>query len=239
MSTTNNSYNQVGNFAAASEAACRSLVFGGVAMRFPSLRFAFQEGGVAWAAELLGGLLGHLEKRNLRAIQHNNPSRLDKAALAELFRKHATGLTAARLDRLPEALTMLSDPDELPSDVDMFGESQLQTADDLLTLFSTRFFFGCEADDPMNALAFASELTPRGVELPAVFASDVGHWDVRDMRDVLPEAYELVEDGRLTDEQFEKFVFSNPVKLWTSMNPAFFEGTSVADAVDELTGSRT
>ena len=34
-------------------------------------------------------------------------------------------------------------------------------------MFSTRFFFGCEADDPMNALAFASDLNPGGAILPA------------------------------------------------------------------------
>ena len=43
MSTVNNSYNQVGNFAAADEGLCRSLVFGGVPMRFPNLHFAFHE----------------------------------------------------------------------------------------------------------------------------------------------------------------------------------------------------
>jgi len=46
------------------EGTCRSLVFGGVPMRFPNLRFAFQEGGVAWAAALLAGIISHYEKRN-------------------------------------------------------------------------------------------------------------------------------------------------------------------------------
>ena len=86
MSTTNMSYNQVGNFATAGEAICRSLVFGGVPKRFPQLRFAFQEGGVAWGASLLGAVLAHWEKRNIEAIQHYNPEHLDRALLEQLFR---------------------------------------------------------------------------------------------------------------------------------------------------------
>ena len=97
-------------------------------------------------------------------------------------------------------------------------------------MFREQFFFGCEADDPMNAIAFSPALTPGGIQLPAVFASDVGHWDVRDMREVLPEAYELVEEGRIEQGQFEDFVFGNPVRLWAGMNPRFFEGTVVEEA---------
>ncbi len=227
MSTTNNSYNQVGNFAAADEGTCRSLVFGGVPMRFPGLRFAFQEGGVAWASALLAGLVGHFEKRNLDAIQHYNPARLDLDLLGRLFDEYATGGVASRRARLGEGLVMLSDPDELPSDVDMFGASGLRSVEDLLDMFAGRFFFGCEADDPMNVLAFTPELNAGCVSLPAVFASDVGHWDVRDMTEVVPEAYELVEEGRMDEGQFRSFVFDNPVRLWAGSNPRFFDGTVI------------
>ena len=122
MSTTNNSYNQVGNFAAADEGTCRSLVFGGVAKRFPNVHFAFQEGGVAWASALLAGLVGHWEKRNIEAIQHYNPANLDQALLQSLFAEHATGGIADRVDRLADSLVMLSDPDELPQDIDQFAD---------------------------------------------------------------------------------------------------------------------
>ena len=54
-----------------------------------------------------------------------------------------------------------------------------------------RFFFGCEADDRLNALAFDRRLNPAGARLNALFGSDIGHFDVPDMREVLPEAYEL------------------------------------------------
>jgi hypothetical protein len=231
MSTTNNSYNQVGNFATADEGTCRSLVFGGVPMRFPRLRFAFQEGGVAWAAALLAGIAAHWEKRNIEAIQHYNPANLDRDALGRLFEEFATGGIAERRARLDDGLVMLSDPDELPRDVDMFAESALTDVHDIFDIFANRFYFGCEADDPMNALAFSSSLNPGGVTLPAVFASDVGHWDVPDMREVVPEAWELVEDGHINEEQFRAFVFDNPVRLWTATNPDFFAGTVVSKAL--------
>jgi predicted TIM-barrel fold metal-dependent hydrolase len=233
MSTTNNSYNQVGNFAAADEGTCRSLVFGGVPMRFPGVRFAFQEGGVAWAAALLAGMVGHWEKRNIEAIQHYNPANLDRDQLQRLFEEYATGGIAEQRARLGDGLVMLSDPDELPRDVNMFGESELTGVDDLFDIFANRFFYGCEADDPMNVLAFSPSLNPGGVTLPAVFASDVGHWDVPDIRQVLPEAYELVEKRHIDEDQFRAFVFDNPVRLWTGMNGGFFRGTAVEAAVSK------
>jgi hypothetical protein len=199
-------------------------------MRFPTLRFAFQEGGVAWAAALLAGIVGHFEKRRLSAIQYYDPARIDHDLLGALFDEYSTGGIAERRDRLDQSLVMLSDADELPRDVDMFGESQLMSVDELLDIFSNRFFFGCEADDPMNVLAFSPSTNPGGVTLPAIFASDVGHWDVRDMREVLPEAYELVEDGQIDAKAFRAFVFDNPVRLWTGTNPGFFEGTAVEGA---------
>jgi len=48
------------------------------------------------------------------------------------------------------------------------------------------------------------------------------------MRQRLPEAYELVEDGHITSDDFRAFTFTNPVKLWGTQNPRFFEGTRVA-----------
>ena len=48
------------------------------------------------------------------------------------------------------------------------------------------------------------------------------------MRDRLPEAYELVEDGHITADDFRDFTFANAVRLWGTQNPRFFEGTRVA-----------
>ena len=77
---------------------------------------------------------------------------------------------------------------------------------------------------------------PGGAVLPAIFSSDIGHWDVPDMRGVVPEAFELVERGHIDESQFRDFVFKSPAELWTSMNPAFFAGTSVEGAVGKLVG---
>jgi hypothetical protein len=51
---------------------------------------------------------------------------------------------------------------------------------------------------------------------------------VIDMRHPLPEAYELVEDGHITADNFRGFTFANAFKLWGTQNPKFFEGTRVA-----------
>jgi hypothetical protein len=53
---------------------------------------------------------------------------------------------------------------------------------------------------------------------------------------VLPEAYELVEDGLLNANDFRDFTFANAVRLWGTQNPDFFEGTVVADAAAAVLG---
>ena len=83
----------------------------------------------------------------------------------------------------------------------------------------------------MNALAFNGTLLPHGVRLNAMFASDIGHWDVPDVREVLPEAWELVEHGHLSEEDFSDFACGNVVRMLTDLNPRFFEGTAVAEVV--------
>ena len=92
----------------------------------------------------------------------------------------------------------------------------------------TPFSFGCEADDRMNARAFARRVNPFGARINAIFGSDIGHFDVPDMREVLPEACELVEDELITADDFRDFTFANVVRLWGTVNPKFFEGTVVA-----------
>ena len=98
-------------------------------------------------------------------------------------------------------------------------------------LFVAPFWFGCEADDPMNPHAFNRAANPFGAAMQAVLGSDNAHWDVTDMNKVLGEAYEMVEKGLLAEADFEAFVFTNPVALHAGMNPSFFEGTAVEHAV--------
>jgi hypothetical protein len=100
-------------------------------------------------------------------------------------------------------------------------------------LFVDNFYFGCEADDRMNAVAFNPKLNHLGVKLKALYSSDMGHWDVPDIRNVVPDAYQLVDDGLMTEDDFKAFVFDNVVEMHTQMNPDFFKGTAVEAAVDK------
>ena len=97
--------------------------------------------------------------------------------------------------------------------------------------FVPNFFFGCEADDPMSAVAFNTKLNPLEARLGAMLSSDIGHWDVTNMREVVEEAYEMVEKELMTDEDFRDFTFANPVRFFAGMNPDFFKGTAVESAV--------
>ena len=70
-----------------------------------------------------------------------------------------------------------------------------------------------------------------------MFSSDIGHWDVHDPAEVVPECHELLSEGILTPEQFRAFTFTNAVRLYTRADPDFFDGTAVA--AEALTPSET
>jgi len=81
-------------------------------------------------------------------------------------------------------------------------------------IYSCRpFTSACEGDDRVTAWAFDAKKNPFGSRLNALYSSDLGHWDLPDMRDAAVEAYELVEKGLISEEDFRDFVFVNPVKL--------------------------
>lgn len=234
VSSTNYVHNHLGNFAAAQEAVCRSLVMGGVPRRFPDLRFSFLEGGTAWGCQLYADLLGHYEKRNKDAVVMFDDSRIDVAAAVDLFARFATGPVAKVGQRFEASIRRSVEAAARPSSIDDFAESGLTSSEDILDVFTRQFFFGCEADDPMNALAFNRALLPHQARLNAVFASDIGHWDVPDVRGVLPEAWELVEDGHLSEDEFRDFTCGNVARMLTAGNPHFFDGTAVEDDIKAL-----
>jgi hypothetical protein len=89
----------------------------------------------------------------------------------------------------------------------------------------------------MNVCAFG-RANPFGAQLNAIYSSDIGHFDVIDMRDPLREAWELVEDGLITEANFRDFTFANAVRLWGTQNPHFFEGTVVAAKPPQSSPSR-
>ena len=94
--------------------------------------------------------------------------------------------------------------------------------------FSTNFYFGCEADDRTTLWAFDPRM---GFRLRPVFSSDFTHFDVPDFADVIPEAFEMVEKGFVTEQDFREFTFTNAAMLHTRNNPDFFKGTVVEQAV--------
>jgi len=118
--------------------------------------------------------------------------------------------------------------------LDEWAPSGVQSPEDIRDIFTKQFYFGCEGDDPLNVLAFDTKSSPFNARLHALYGSDLGHWDVPDMGDAAHEAYELVEDGLLSAEDFRDMVFTNAAEFWTSTNPNFFQGTVVEDAVKQI-----
>lgn len=221
-SITNYVFNHIGGLAHAHEALCKALFIGGVYRRFPTLRFGYLEGGVMWGASLLADLVGHWDKRGGRAIEQLDPSRLDVAAVMELVGRYGTDEMIANADRLEESFRRRPARPEL---LDEFAGATLASVDDIISTFAERSFFGCEADDPLMPLSLDLRVAHRPVTLKPILGTDVAHWDAPVMNEVIPEAYESVEEGRLSDDGFRSFVFANAVALHGGVNPAFFEGT--------------
>jgi predicted TIM-barrel fold metal-dependent hydrolase len=235
-SISNSVYNHVGHFATAATAVCKSLFLGGVARRFPELRFLFLEGGVGWARSLLADLTSHWEKRSLAGLARDSDPRLADAELFAALEREFGGTLRRDLPREELAKRWQVHPED---PTDSFAALDVATKDELRALFARSFYFGCEGDDPLMPAAFDSARNPGRVRLNATFGSDIGHWDVPLMEEVLEEVYEPVEKGLLDPHDLREFVFANPVRLWTSTNPKFFEGTAVEEAAAQIRGRAT
>ncbi len=237
ISPSNFVYNHIGHFAAASEAVCKALFLGGVSRRFPTLNFAFLEGGVGWACQLYADLVGHWEVRSLKGLEDVNPDNLDRELLTKLAEQYGDD-SVVRALRGGKGIGRSAGPETVGriDNLDDYSACEIKSREDIRELFVNRFYFGCEADDPMNALAFNQKLNPGGARLNALFGSDIGHFDVADMAHVVPEAYELMEDGLLSEGDFRDFTFANPVRFWGEANPEFFKGTVVEAATAEVLG---
>ena len=236
-SPSNYVFNHLGDFANGSEFFCRSVFFSGVSRRFPQLSFAFLEGGVAWAVNLLNDIVEHWEKRNLDSLKRNlDPATLDVDLLERLFREFGDQrLSAERMRTSPHgSFSAIA----MPENADEFAACAMREVRDLRRLFVDPFYFGCEADDRLISIAFNRRLNPLGAPLKPVFGSDIGHWDVLDATSVLTEAWTQVTAGLMTAENFRDFTFANPAMLHLSMNPDYFRGTVVEDAAAKLLRQR-
>jgi hypothetical protein len=247
MSPSNFTYNHIGHFASAGEAVCKALFMGGVTRRFPTLKFGFLEGGVGWACQLYADLIGHWKKRNSKALEEVDPANLDRDLLRQLFEKYQNKAAAEKLGgwkSVPEGEAVAAQwAAQGPQVIDDFAACGISKAQDIRDLFAKNFYFGCEADDPMNAWGFNRQVNPYGARLKTLFGSDIGHFDVPDMTEVLVEAHELVDDNIITEDDFRDFVYTYPVEFWGGMNPSFFKGTVVEQHAATLlqagAGSRT
>jgi len=221
-SPTNYSYNHVLGHGYMQSEYCRSLIYGGVPMRFPNLPFCFLEGGAAWAIEMLGALEEHYEKRGPDGLANYDPTRLDVAELESILARY--GFPA-------EPPEMIGEKDRSPWARDEFEESGLRSEDDLARIFGDQFYFGCESDDVTVHRALDGPGNPMGVRLRPVFSSDIGHWDVPNLDAPLPNSHKLLSQGRMSKDDYRAFVFEEVVRLHTRLNPNFFSGTVVEDAV--------
>jgi predicted TIM-barrel fold metal-dependent hydrolase len=236
-SFSNGEFNRLGHAADAHVPVTKALFLGGVVRRFPNVTFAFLEGGVAYAVELLCNLLGGWEKRHFAAMeQHLKPTNIDVARLGTLIAAH--GYRALQ-DKGSEAIDALQLEDLVAREtaaLDDYAELGVQSGAELSELFARNFYFGCEADDATTLWGFDRRMPRR---LKAILGTDVGHWDVTDFDEVLPETWELVEHELIERADFKELTFANAVELHTRMNPRFFDGTRVEGAVEaHLAGLR-
>ena len=203
-SMTNYQYNHIGWFAAGGEALCKSLFFGGVPHRFPRLKFAFLEGGVGWACSLYADLVAHWKKRNARAIGQYDPSRVEPTVLRDLFSKFGGKVALPDVDPVGNIAWLEAWKRDCPRPFEDFARCGVELEENIRDLFVEYFYFGCEAVDRTAAWAYNRRINPYGARLKALYSSDVGHWDVPDMQNVVHEARELLEEELLTESEFEK-----------------------------------
>ncbi len=233
-SISNYMNNHIGHFADGSEAFARALFFGGVTRRFPGLRVGLLEGGADWGARVYIHLVDRWQKRGKEGLVNYDPAQTDRALLTEIFERYGKDLSRGRSiegedlirDTLGERYTKDARQPE-PQDRDDFSAAGIESVEDIKKRWVDSFFFGSESDDRTVAHAFNDKANPLGVKVNAIYSSDVGHWDVPDLTQVLAESYALVEEGALTEADFKAWVFGNPYKFYTEANPNFFKGTAV------------
>jgi len=239
-SITNFVYNHVGHFAESNHAFCRAVFLGGLAHRYPNLNFGFMEGGISWAVQMCLDMIEHWEKRRRDALQY--PADTNITEIKQLIDRYGDHRLKANADNIMNHLDIfrpncsveeLSRPEFVNDD---FAACGVNSKDDIRNVFANNFYFGCEADDRATVFAFDKRM---GVRLRPIFSSDFTHFDVPSFAAVVPEAFEMVERGFVTDEDFRDFTFANAASLHTRNNPDFFKGTVVEKAVGDALGLKT
>ena len=232
-SINNFTYNHVGHFAESNHAFARGVFLGGLVRRYPNLNFGFMEGGISWACQMCLDLIEHWEKRRRVGLQY--PNETNVAALRQFIDRYGDQKLKANADAIMNNLDVfrpncsveeLGRPEHV---VDDFEAAGINSKEDVRAVFSNNFYFGCEADDRATMWAFDKRM---GVRMRPVFSSDFTHFDVPSFAEVIPEAFEMVERGFVTEQDFREFTFTNAASLHTRNNPDFFNGTVVEKAVN-------
>ena len=240
VSRTNYSYNHIGSFAQRMHHMCKSLFMGGITTRFPRLNIAFLECGVGWAAILLADLLEHWEKRNPEALPSLDPAAIDWA-LARAADPHPRR-------RGPAGRSRRHRPRRRHAGASRHGRAARRAATTGASStcppsasWSTASCPGSSSGArPTTARSPtpSRKANPFGARLQPVFSSDLAHWDVEDMSEVVAEAFGLVRKGVLEEQDFREFVFENPARLLLGQNPDIFVGTAVEAATRPLADGR-
>ena len=233
MSISNGEFNRLGHAAGSHEPLAKALFLGGVVRRFPNLTFSFLEGGVAYAVILLANLIGGYEKRNYAAmLEHLKPTNIDTGKLVGLIEQYGYGAIKAKGEEAIASLQLQELADRETECLDDYEQTGAGSKGALIDAFVKNFYYGCEADDATTSWAFDGKMPGR---LKAMLGTDIGHWDVTEFAGAVPEAWEMVEHGLITEQDLKDFCFTNPVHLHGRMNPNFFKGTAVeAAAAKEL-----
>jgi len=197
-SPSNFCFNHIGHFASAATPSARDS-FRGRDAALPDSTSAFLEGGVGWACMLYADLVA-TGRRHGEAIKSTHPSNSTRAAARVRAQVRARGGRGG--GRPGEGLDETKAMTGGVEDVDDYFRCKIEKKQDL-SRCSASFYFGCEADDSVNAWAFNKKANPMGARLNAIFSSDIGHFDVPDMADVVPRRTagraRLIDDGDFKD----------------------------------------
>ena len=171
---------------------------------------------------MLIGLVEHFEKRGREGLRKRDPKNIEGDLYDRLIVEHGAPMTP-----VPGLGNLLRTNLDTPEVFDDFGAAGIESIDDIVRQITTQCFFGCEADDPLAGLAMESKRLPQQCELAPVFSSDIGHWDVAHVHEVIPELEEHLEHGWLSPAGFRAFTCDNAIRLYTEANPEFFAGTAI------------
>jgi hypothetical protein len=174
--------------------------------------------------------------------KHLRPTNLDLDRLRQLWASYADPAWADKVDELirsPWAGPSASTGDPIPISVltgrdagtDEFA--RMGGPRELQSMFADNFLFGCEAEDRTIAFAFNNHLR---FDRRPTLGSDIGHWDVAVMAEVMTEAHDLVTEGVLSADQFKALVYTNPARLYLDQNPEFFNGTVLESRLGSAAG---